>query len=310
LNLKDSAPAARPLREAFERQRHARDSTSAPTYRERLAALAALESMLRSATRELCDAVDADFQGRAAEETRLLEIFPALEGASHARRHLRRWMRPQRRATSVWFLPGRSRVMFQALGVVGVVVPWNYPIYLAAGPIVSALAAGNRILVKMSEAAPQRESYRRLVARHFDPALLSIVNGGPTSREPVSLPDHLPLPVHGGRARCDARGGREPHARPLSWGQVARHRGARSTSPRLPARSCTANARTPARRVAPDYADSRGAHRGLRPRRASVERMYPQLAKNAQYSSIVNARHRSAWQPPTRHAARARESRR
>jgi hypothetical protein len=53
-------------------------------------------------------------------------------------------MKPQRRATGLWFLPGRSQVVFQPLGVVGIVVPWNYPLYLAVGPIVAALAAGNR----------------------------------------------------------------------------------------------------------------------------------------------------------------------
>ena len=87
-------------------------------------------------------------------------------------------MKPQRRATNFWFLPGRSRVLFQPLGVVGIVVPWNYPIYLAISPAVDALAAGNRALIKMSESAPAvGELLARLVAERFDPAVLSVVNG-------------------------------------------------------------------------------------------------------------------------------------
>src|SRR4026208_2526837 len=103
-------------------------------------------------------------------------------------------MKPQRRATGMWFLPGRSRIVFHPLGVVGVVVPWNYPLYLAIGPVVSALAAGNRILVQMSEAAPATgELPARLVAEHFAPSLLVVVNGDAgLARAFVSLPfDHL-----------------------------------------------------------------------------------------------------------------------
>ncbi|HSW83756.1 MAG TPA: coniferyl aldehyde dehydrogenase [Usitatibacter sp.] len=300
MNLKDSASAARPLREAFERQRHARHSTSTPTYRERIAALAALESMLRSATPELCDAVDADFQGRAAEETRLLEIFPALEGARHARRHLRRWMRPQRRATSVWFLPGRSRVMFQPLGVVGIVVPWNYPIYLAAAPIVSALSAGNRILVKMSEAAPRTgELFAALVARHFDPARLSVVNGGPDlAREFVSLPfDHLLFTGSTAVGRDVMRAAAEnltPVTLELggkSPAIVGRDIDIAQAAGKIMYGKCLNAGQTC---IAPDYAlvPEERIEDFVAAARASVERMYPQLAKNAQYSSIVNARHR------------------
>ena len=198
MNLHDStaAPGAIPaaLAGAFERQRRACDAGPAPDREARAAALDALERLVRDNTPALCDAVDRDFRGRATQETRLLEIFPALESVRHARRRLARWMRPQRRATNFWFLPGRSRVVFQPLGVAGIVVPWNYPIYLAIGPLVGALAAGNRALVKMSEAAPATgELLAKLVAGSFDPALVAVVNGGPeVARAFVSLPfDHL-----------------------------------------------------------------------------------------------------------------------
>jgi coniferyl-aldehyde dehydrogenase len=180
LKVVSSAPPARyhELTAAFERQREERSAP--PGLRERHASLTKLERVVRENADAFCEAIDADFGGRSRHETRLLEIFPAIESIRHARRHLRGWMRPQRHATSLWFLPGRSRVMCQPLGVVGIVVPWNYPLYLAIGPLVSALAAGNRALVKMSEAAPRTgELFANLVARHFDPALLKVVNGGP-----------------------------------------------------------------------------------------------------------------------------------
>jgi acyl-CoA reductase-like NAD-dependent aldehyde dehydrogenase len=135
----------------------------------RIAALRALEALLRENAEALCAAVDADFRGRARHETRLLEIFPAVGAARHAAPPSRALDEAAARPTNFWFLPGRSRVMFQPLGVVGIVVPWNYPIYLAVSPAVAALAAGNRALVKMSEAAPRLgELFARLVAERFD----------------------------------------------------------------------------------------------------------------------------------------------
>ena len=137
MNLKDYPTPSGPLRESFERQRAAPGSLGLDARRE---ALATLGRLLRDNADAFCAAIDRDFQGRARQETLLLELFPSYGAIKHARRHVKRWMRPQRRPTNFWFLPGRSRLVYQPLGVVGIVVPWNYPIYLAVGPIVAALA--------------------------------------------------------------------------------------------------------------------------------------------------------------------------
>ena len=102
----------------------------------------------------ICQAIDADFGGRPAIETELAEIWPSLEEVKGALRHGRRWMKPRRAGVGKWFLPARAQVLPQPLGVVGIIVPWNYPLYLAIGPLVAALAAGNRAMVKMSEFTP------------------------------------------------------------------------------------------------------------------------------------------------------------
>ncbi|TIO38243.1 MAG: coniferyl aldehyde dehydrogenase, partial [Mesorhizobium sp.] len=67
---------------------------------------------------EICTAIDSDFTGRAAQETRLAELFVVRAGIKHAIRHLRGWMRERRVATSLPFLPGRNRLLPQPLGVV------------------------------------------------------------------------------------------------------------------------------------------------------------------------------------------------
>ena len=301
MNLSDGSSAPALLSEAFQRQKIRRDDSLALDAGERRAALASLEAILRENIDALCAAVDRDFGGRSCAETRLLEIFPALEAIRHARRGLRAWMRPHRSRTGFWFLPGQSRVRPQPLGVVGIVVPWNYPIYLAIGPLVSAIAAGNRALVKMSESAPATgELLARLVAARFDPAVLSVVNGGPeVAREFVALPfDHLlftgstAVGRHVMRAAAEnltpvtlELGGKSPAI-------VGRAVGIDEAAERIAFGKCLNAGQTC---VAPDYvlvpAERLEAFADAVCR--AVTRMYPSLRDNPDYTAIIDARHRT-----------------
>jgi acyl-CoA reductase-like NAD-dependent aldehyde dehydrogenase len=182
------------LAQRFDAQRAAFARAPYPDAATRERHLAALERLLRDNATAIADAVSRDFGHRSAHETQLLELFPSLEAVRHARRHLRKWMRPKRRATSLWFLPGRAQVIAQPLGVVGIIVPWNYPVYLAIGPLVAALAAGNRALVKMSELVPATGALlAELVRAAFDPDEVAIVTGdADVGRAFAALPfDHL-----------------------------------------------------------------------------------------------------------------------
>jgi len=165
------APIHQRLREAA-----ARDSN--PEWRRRDAWLASLERLVRENAPAIAEAIRSDFGNRSLHETQLLELFPSFEAIRHARRHLKSWMRPERRAVSMWFLPGRARVLHQPLGVVGIIVPWNYPLLLAVGPLVAALAAGNRVMVKMSEYTPATsELFALLVSKYFSDDEVAVVQG-------------------------------------------------------------------------------------------------------------------------------------
>jgi coniferyl-aldehyde dehydrogenase len=98
----------------------------------------------------IADAISADFGHRAFEESMMAELFTSVDGIRDAKKRLKKWMRPQRRHVSVLFATARNRVIPQPKGVVGVVSPWNYPLFLTAGPLTSILAAGNRAMVKMA----------------------------------------------------------------------------------------------------------------------------------------------------------------
>lgn len=144
---------------------------------ERRAALARLEAVIRARQGEICDAIAQDL-GRVAEESLLVEVLPLVQEIGQARRSLRRWMRPRRVWGGLAGFGTRARLVPQAKGVALIMAPWNYPVSLALGPLVSALAAGCSAVVKPSELAPASAAMvARIVAEAFDPGLVAVVEG-------------------------------------------------------------------------------------------------------------------------------------
>ena len=136
----------------FSGQRAAFLKAPDPSHAERLSDLKALSRLLKDNQAAIIKAIDTDYGGRSEFETLFGEIFASLDGLRDAQKRLARWMRPRRRSVDPLLYPGaRNRLIPQPLGVVGVIVPWNYPIFLSFGPLTGALAAGNRAMVKMSE---------------------------------------------------------------------------------------------------------------------------------------------------------------
>jgi len=182
------------LRTILEGQRAAYRRDPMPTAAHRRAQLGRLATAIKAAAPAIAHAISADFGNRAPQETLLAEVFTSLEAIRYTARHLARWAKPERRPVSLWHRPGYARLHRQPLGVVGIVVPWNYPLYLAAGPLVSALAAGNRVMIKLSEAAPRfGEEFAQLIADTFAADEVAAVTGGVEIAEAfVRLPfDHL-----------------------------------------------------------------------------------------------------------------------
>lgn len=166
------------LRDLFDRQHAASRAEPPASWETRRGRLQRLRSLIMAHRAEIVAAINDDFGNRAPRETDLLEMVQTLSALRHALAHGERWMRTRRRATTIWFRPGKSRVMPQPLGVAGIISPWNYPLLLTAGPLTSALAAGNRAMVKLSEFTPRfGELFARLAADAFDPEELAVVNG-------------------------------------------------------------------------------------------------------------------------------------
>lgn len=136
----------------FEKQRAAYLSDPNPGLEQRKRDLKSLKSLLADNIDAIAEAINKDYGNRSYQETMLAETIMVLEGISRSSKKLKKWMRVQKRHTDVTTYPGaRNRVIPQPLGVVGVIVPWNFPIQLSLGPLACIFAAGNRAMVKMSE---------------------------------------------------------------------------------------------------------------------------------------------------------------
>jgi coniferyl-aldehyde dehydrogenase len=165
-----------------------------PSYVQRRDNLRRLRDALRRHARDCASAATADFGVRAADETMLVDLLPSLLHVDHLLWHLRRWMRPSRRSPELLFSTNRASVQYQPKGVVGIVVPWNFPFYLALGPLATAIAAGNRCLIKTSEYAPQSSrALRAMLADAFDEHEVCVVEGdAECAKRFCALPfDHL-----------------------------------------------------------------------------------------------------------------------
>ncbi|HEX5792074.1 MAG TPA: coniferyl aldehyde dehydrogenase, partial [Rheinheimera sp.] len=190
-----SHPAFSQFSAALAQQRAAYYADPVPKLAQRLADLDALKALIRDNETALVEAVNADYGSRCRFETRFSEILMVLEDIARTKKLLKKWLRPQKRHIDRLLFPTSScKVLPQPLGVVGVIVPWNFPIMLSLAPLVSIFAAGNRAMVKMSENSAHLAALLiRLLPQYFPADKLQIFadnNGaGPAfSAQPF---DHL-----------------------------------------------------------------------------------------------------------------------
>ncbi len=162
----------------FEAQQAAFRRNPMPSAAERIRHLQLLKQALIKNQEKLITAINDDFSCRSRDETLLAEIFPSVEGIRYAAKRVKKWMKPVRRNVGLLFLPAKARVIYQPLGVVGVITPWNYPLYLAIGPLTSALAAGNRVIIKMSRNTLRTgQALKTLIHETFEEDHVAVITG-------------------------------------------------------------------------------------------------------------------------------------
>ena len=281
-------------RAAFAKERY----PSLDVRRNRLTRL--LDFVTRHEAR-FVEAVDQDFGGRSSHETRLAELYIVAAEIADSRRHLARWMRPQRVATPIHLKPGRARIERQPVGVVGVISPWNYPVQLALAPVAGAIAAGNRVLLKPSELTPATSALlQELAAGSFADDEFAVVPGDASVGQAfASLPfDHLFFTGSTAVGRAVARAAAEnltPVTLELggkSPAVIAPDADLRLTAPRLMAGKLLNAGQTC---IAPDYAlVAQGSEEAfVRAVERAAAALYPAYVANDDYTAIVNDRHRA-----------------
>ena len=279
-------------REAFSAERY-------PDLRLRRDRLARLLGIVTRHEGALVDAIARDFGHRSSHETRLAELYVVAAEARHAIRSLPRWMKPRRVATPWHLLPASASIMYQPLGVAGVISPWNYPVQLALAPAVAALAAGNRVMLKPSEMTPATSLLLgELVATHFREDEFAVVLGdADVGAAFAALPfGHLFF------TGSTAVGRRVATAAAANLTPVTLELGGKSPAlfdqdadfahgiPRLIVGKLLNAGQTC---IAPDYALVPADRLGefVAAVTDALPRLYPAVATNPDYSSIINAHH-------------------
>lgn len=160
---------------------------------QRIGMLQSLRETIKRRQAEIVVALASDFR-KPESEVLLTEIFPVLQEITHTTKHLKAWMRPQRAPATLGVLGTRASVQSQPRGVCLIIAPWNYPFNLALGPLVSALAAGNRAIIKPSEMTPATSALiASIVAEVFQPDQVAVVEGdAKVAEQLLALPfDHI-----------------------------------------------------------------------------------------------------------------------
>jgi coniferyl-aldehyde dehydrogenase len=280
-------------------QRDAFLKEMSPTRAARVDRLNKLSDMITSRADEFASAISSDFSTRSTIEIRITETLVLQSGIRHAIRNLSRWMKPRRVPTAMAYQPGKSWIMRQPLGVIGIISPWNYPLQLALAPLIGALAAGNRALIKPSELTP---AFSRVlasaIAEKFASHEVSVVAGDASVGKLFSsLPfDHLvftgstaigrevaqaaaknltPVTLElGGKspAIIDSSCNLESIIDRIAWGKLINA-----------GQTC----------IAPDYMlVPRGeVDRFVQLLRSSMTKLYPKFRSNPDYSGIISERH-------------------
>lgn len=270
-----------------------------PDVKQRREKLAVLRAAILGFRTELEDAINQDFGHRSRYETDIFELSVILQSIDYLSRRLPRFMKPERRHVHWTYKSGQAYIEYQPLGVIGIMAPWNYPALLTLIPLATALAAGNRVMVKPSELTPvTSEILHKMLTSAFSPEEVAVVQGGPDVGAEFShlAFDHLlftgstQVGHHIMRAASDnlvpvtlELGGKSPVI--ISKGHVNQRNVDRIVFGKLANGGQTC--------VAPDYAliHEDDLADFITQYSASVERYYPDGPLSRDYTSIINERH-------------------
>ncbi|ABO24969.1 coniferyl aldehyde dehydrogenase [Shewanella loihica] len=178
MNMPANLDVGQGLNQLLARQKASFREQGAPSRLQREAQLIALKQALLSHQQAIVEALNADYGHRSPDDSRISDIMPCVNNINYTLKKLKGWMKPSRRHAGILLAPAKVEVQYQPLGVVGIIVPWNFPVMLSIGPLITALAAGNRAMIKLSEFTPETNRVlRQMLAGLFDETQVAVVEG-------------------------------------------------------------------------------------------------------------------------------------
>lgn len=167
------------LERLFILQKNNETKVEISSAKQRVTDIKLLKKALISHQDELLNAMSEDFGHRSQDDSKLGDILTTVLSVNYAIKHIKRWMKPSKRHVHPLFQPAKAYVQYQPIGVVGIITPWNYPVFLSLGPLITALSAGNTAIIKMSEFTPKTNLVmKQLIASVFPPEKVAIICGG------------------------------------------------------------------------------------------------------------------------------------
>ncbi|MGE6137612.1 coniferyl aldehyde dehydrogenase [Aeromonas rivipollensis] len=176
--IRTESPDKFSLPEQVNRLKRACQAHPMPSLEQRRNRLSALKGALLAHKQPLCDALALDYGQRSDYDSLVADILPCVMQINYSLKRLKGWMRPARRHPGLLLAPARVEVHYQPLGVIGIMVPWNFPVMLSLGPLIGAIAAGNRAMIKLSEFTPHTNALlRTLLAQVFGDDEVVVIEG-------------------------------------------------------------------------------------------------------------------------------------
>lgn len=176
--------------ELFNKQKANQFNIGNTTYKERIKKLKKLKHALEHTYKQdIRDALYADFK-KPQLEVDLTEIYPVIDEIKYVSSQLKSWLKKEQVDTPLAMLGSSSYIINEPKGVCLIISPWNYPINLTFGPLVSAIAGGNTVILKPSEMTQNTSSLMaRIVSNLFDANEIALVEGEvETSQALLELP--------------------------------------------------------------------------------------------------------------------------
>lgn len=180
------------LSETFNALQNAYKLEPYPSLEERKMVLLKLKQAILDNESAIYEAFRQDFGYRSNLTSLLADLIPSVRGINYAVQNLKKWMKDSKRNIGMYLFPSSVRVQYQPLGLVGIISPWNFPVLLTLTPLTQALAAGNRVMVKLSEFTPNINVVMREVLKDLSDYVQVVEGDGVVGAAFSELPfNHL-----------------------------------------------------------------------------------------------------------------------